>query len=231
MVAAMENRKVLVLNKGWTPVAVVPMHRAVTLLFSEYHNGEPKAKIIDPTTDFATYTWATWSAMKPKEGEPFLQAVNTIFRVPEVILLSKYVGMPQQRVHFSRRTIFKRDKNTCQYCGCRPGTEELTIEHVVPRCQGGITSWENCVLACVQCNSQKADRRPEEAFKPKCSKKAALWKGPSPMRLLSVPKKPKFTLFKGDYRVKSWEHFIGVAYWETELDNEMGEELPDNVEV
>ena len=212
---ATANRKVLVLNKCWTPVAVVPMHRAVTLLFSEYKNGEPKAKIIDPTTDFATYTWADWSALKPKEGEAFIQGVNAVFRVPEVLLLSKYDKMPQQRVHFSRRTIYRRDGNRCQYCGCRPGTEELTIDHVLPRAQGGITSWENCVLACVECNSRKANRTPEQAK----------------MKLLSKPYKPKFTLFRGDYRVKSWEHFLGEAYWNVELENDNGEQFPDDVNV
>ena len=56
-----------------------------------------------------------------------------------------------------------RDRETCQYCGARPGTRELTIDHVVPRVQGGVSSWENCVLACMDCNRRKANRTPEEA--------------------------------------------------------------------
>ena len=59
--------------------------------------------------------------------------------------------------------MFKRDHYTCQYCGVQPGGEELTIDHVVPRSQGGTSTWENCVLACVTCNKRKADRTPQQA--------------------------------------------------------------------
>ena len=71
--------------------------------------------------------------------------------------------MPAAAVTFSRRNIFKRDRYVCQYCGSQPGSEELTIDHVVPRSQGGVSSWTNCVLACMTCNKRKADRTPEQA--------------------------------------------------------------------
>ncbi|HUY36812.1 MAG TPA: HNH endonuclease signature motif containing protein [Pirellulales bacterium] len=35
--------------------------------------------------------------------------------------------------------------------------------HVLPRSQGGTSTWENCVLSCVDCNKRKADRTPEQA--------------------------------------------------------------------
>ncbi len=84
-------------------------------------------------------------------------------RVPEVIALTDYDRLPMAAVTFSRRNIFKRDHYTCQYCGAQPGSEELTIDHVVPRSQGGVSTWENCVLACMACNKRKADRTPEQA--------------------------------------------------------------------
>lgn len=64
---------------------------------------------------------------------------------------------------FSRRNIFERDHYTCQYCGVQPGVDELSIDHVFPRSQGGTSTWDNCVLACVECNKKKADRTPSEA--------------------------------------------------------------------
>jgi 5-methylcytosine-specific restriction endonuclease McrA len=209
----MRNRKVLVLNKGWNAIGVVSLERAIVMLFSTYRNNKgeekPKAEIVDPTRAFQTFDWETWSEMRPKEGEDYIRASNITFRVPEVILLSRYDKMPQHKIHFSRRTIYKRDANTCQYCGCQPGTEELTIDHVMPRSRGGKTTWENCVLACVGCNSRKADRTPEEAK----------------MVLRKKPKKPIMPLFKGDVRIKSWETWLGEAYWNTELanDNDNGE--------
>jgi 5-methylcytosine-specific restriction endonuclease McrA len=54
----------------------------------------------------------------------------------------------------SRAMIYKRDKNSCQYCG---STRNLTIDHVVPRCRGGDDSWENLVVACSPCNTRKGN--------------------------------------------------------------------------
>jgi 5-methylcytosine-specific restriction endonuclease McrA len=55
----------------------------------------------------------------------------------------------------SRSMIYKRDNNTCQYCGAR---SKLTIDHIVPRSRGGDDSWENLVVACSSCNTKKAIR-------------------------------------------------------------------------
>ena len=78
-------------------------------------------------------------------------------------MLAEYDRLPTAAVSFSRRNIFKRDHWTCQYCGRQPGGDELTIDHVVPRSQGGVSTWENCVLACIDCNKRKADRTPAQA--------------------------------------------------------------------
>ena len=80
-----------------------------------------------------------------------------------MLALARYDRLPTQAVAFSRRNIFKRDRFTCQFCGRQPGSEELTIDHVVPRSRGGTSTWENCVLACVPCNARKANRTPEQA--------------------------------------------------------------------
>ena len=200
---AIAQRKVLVLNRGWTPIDVISVRRAIKLVSCDDH-GEPKARIIDVDEQFRLYTWADWSEMMPKDGEPVIRSASRAHRIPEVILLSRYNKLRQQGLRFSRRTIYKRDNNQCQYCGCRPGTAELTLDHVIPRCQGGQTTWENCVVACWQCNSRKAGKTPEQAG----------------MKLLRKPFKPKYHFYRGDYRCKSWEALLGAAYWEVELQND-----------
>lgn len=57
--------------------------------------------------------------------------------------------------------ILKRDGHVCQYGTCtRRGT---TVDHVVPRCQGGQSTWSNQVACCPQCNALKGGRTPEQA--------------------------------------------------------------------
>jgi 5-methylcytosine-specific restriction endonuclease McrA len=206
--SVLTQRKVLVLNRGWNPVAVVTLERAMCLLCATYSNDEPKARIMDPTTDFKLWTWEDWAKLIPSDGEVAIHSAKASFRIPEIVLLSRYNKLPQQRVHFSRRTIYRRDANQCQYCSVKPGTLELSIDHILPRSRGGKTTWENCVLACTRCNKKKADRTPEE-----CG-----------MTLTRKPKKPHFTFYNGDYRCKSWESVLGICYWETELVNDMGDE-------
>jgi len=41
--------------------------------------------------------------------------------------------------------------------------KDLNLDHVIPRDRGGPTTWENIVCSCIECNTQKANRRPQEA--------------------------------------------------------------------
>ncbi len=106
--------------------------------------------------------WSDWAKLAPRDGEPFIRTVRFHLRVPEVLALTRHDRARHQTVTFSRRNLFKRDHSTCQYCGCQPGTEELTIDHVIPRSQGGQTTWENCALACVRVQRPQgqSDARP-----------------------------------------------------------------------
>lgn len=51
-----------------------------------------------------------------------------------------------------RSLIKLRDNHACVYCG---SSENLTIDHVRPRCRGGETTASNCVTACLSCNQAK----------------------------------------------------------------------------
>ena len=197
MTAAVLNRPTLVLNRSWQPVGVASVSRSLVLLWND------NARVVDPQ-DYQLYTWSDWSQLIPRENEPFIQAVRMRLRVPEVIALTRYDRIPTNAVTFSRRNIYKRDRNTCQYCGAQPGTKELTLDHVIPRSQGGVSNWENCVLACVACNQRKADRTPEQAAMPLHTK---------PVR----PSWRPLYAFRA-VRITSWTRFVSEAYWNVELE-------------
>jgi 5-methylcytosine-specific restriction endonuclease McrA len=172
------------------------------MLFSYYVDGEPKARVIEPGS-YQTMTWEDWSKLKVLATDEVIQGARIQFKIPEIILLSRYDKLPQPKVHFSRRNLYKRDGMTCQYCGDMPGSQELTVDHVIPRAQGGDTSWENCVLACVKCNRRKADKTPKQAH----------------MKLAKTPKKPHLRMFNlGSMKpCESWRAFISEAYWNIEM--------------
>jgi 5-methylcytosine-specific restriction endonuclease McrA len=222
----MLSSKVLVLNKNWTAIGVASLQRTLSLLFSEYEDGCPKAQIITPPPigNYEIWNWSDWSAIKPKEGENGIISAKAVYKIPEVILLSRYDALPEKKLNFCRRAIWNRDNYRCQYCGVKPNYDESTLDHIVPRSKGGETSWTNCVLACYRCNSQKADREPEEAFRPKDKEKSKLWRGPSPMKLLKQPRKPEFSIFRDRIKVlETWKHWVDKLYWEIPLENDMDE--------
>lgn len=191
------QRPTLVLNRNWQPVNVATVARALIMLWNQ------SAKIVDPV-DYQLYDWSDWTRQVPNRDEPFLQTVKHRIRIPEIVSLIKFDAVPKLTVTFSRRNVFKRDKYTCQYCGKQPGSEELSIDHVLPRSQGGQSSWTNCVLACLDCNSRKANRTPQQAN----------------MRLRKHPIRPDWKPFYTDRlgRVETWNKFISEAYWTVELE-------------
>lgn len=197
MTAEILSRPTLVLNRNWQPVGVATVARTLIKLW----NGS--ARVVDPN-DYQLYGWADWARLTPQDGEPFIQTSQFRMRVPEVIRLAQFDRMPWRTVAFSRRNIFKRDAFTCQYCSKKPGSEELTIDHVLPRSRGGATTWSNCVVACIDCNARKADRTPDEARMP----------------LHRSPSQPKWKPFYASHGVKidSWAKFISEVYWNVEIE-------------
>ena len=57
--------------------------------------------------------------------------------MPSVVMMLNY-RKPTGKVNFTRRNIYLRDNYHCQYCNKKFGQEQLTIDHVIPKCKGGI---------------------------------------------------------------------------------------------
>ena len=123
-------------------------------------------------------------------------------RLPSVIALRQYVK-PSANPAFTRFNLFLRDRFLCQYCGA---AHDLTFDHVVPRAQGGRTTWENVATACAPCNLRKGGRTPREAR----------------MTLQTPPYRPTTwqlqengRSFPPNYLHQSWRDWL---YWDVELD-------------
>ena len=199
---SMLNQHVLVLNRLWQAVNICTARRALTLIFQ----GHAQAVLNRPDGSFQTFGFSEWHDLS--QQEPDAESIRTIsfrIRIPRVILLMVYDHLPKKEVKFTRHNIFERDKNLCQYCGSVFDRKDLNLDHVIPRDRGGPTTWENIVCSCIECNTRKANRTPQEAG----------------MRLIRKPKRPKwrpfvqiqFSLHQHD----SWKHFIDLAYWNVEL--------------
>jgi 5-methylcytosine-specific restriction endonuclease McrA len=198
--------KVLVLNKAFVAVRVISARRAFSLLCRDI------AEVIHVDDGrYVNYDFETWAELSqlrdsfPPASHDWVATVRFQLAVPKIIRLLGYDRLPAQIVKLNRRNLFARDRNQCQYCGKHFSTSELSIDHVVPRTQGGGDSWENLVCACIKCNARKGGRTPDEAR----------------MALIRKPVRPKrnplISIRLGQDRYSSWKAFLDDAYWNVEL--------------
>jgi len=161
--------RVLVLNSDYSPLTICGWYKAFLLLFLE------KAELVECYSD------------------QMLRSVTKEFPYPSVIRLLSYVSVPNRRVPLSRANIYKRDGFHCVYCG---SSRHLTVDHVIPKSQGGEDVWENLVTACQRCNIKKGNRTPEQAG----------------MQLRKKPYRPTYIdfLLHNDTIEESWRPYLFV---------------------
>ena len=158
----------MVLNQNYEPLTICNVKRAIIL------NYLGKAEIVH--------------TMNGK----IIRSVYRKFECPSIIKLAFFVRVPFKKIILSRKNILRRDGHRCQYCGT---SQNLTVDHVVPKSKGGEDSWDNLVTACIKCNNKKGNRTPEEAK----------------MKLFTKPKRPSHITFIKNFSGKiddGWKPYL-----------------------
>lgn len=135
----MEN--VLLLNSSYEPMRVISWQRAICMFFSG------KVEVIE-------------------ESSNEVHSVSLVIKIPAVVRLLSFVKVRQKAPTLSRANILARDQFECQYCAKQLTPKEATLDHVLPRSQGGRTSWDNLVCCCASCNKRKGNQTPKQANMP-----------------------------------------------------------------
>ena len=68
---------------------------------------------------------------------------------------------PKLRDKRWRKSLHEFTGNSCIYCG----KISESIDHVLPRSKGGLSTTENCVPACLSCNGSKTDNNAFEWYR------------------------------------------------------------------
>lgn len=167
--------RTLVIDSTWKPVSFVKNHRAIVMLL--------KGKV-----DLIT----TWNEK--------IQSINEQFDSPAIVRLKWFVSQSLSAPRFRRKVLFSRDNCQCQYCDKELSWRTMTIDHIVPKCRGGKTSWQNCVVSCFACNEKKGHKSLKD----------------SGLTLKNIPKEPRPQHFwlTQDHSMDiawhpEWELFLG----------------------
>ena len=168
-----------------------------------------------PLSYFPLSVWSWQDAIKAvfldrvsvlNEYDFEVRSPSQSMRLPSVIALKEYIPT-MRRPAFTRFNVFLRDAFSCQYCGDRFPTPDLTFDHVIPRSRGGRTTWENVVTACGGCNLRKGSKLPRECGMHPRQKP----RQPSTWELQDNGRS-----FPPNYLHESWRDYL---YWDSELDS------------
>jgi len=195
MNSTLHKNCVLVLNRNWQAINVT----TPAMAFGQMATDAATALDVLGTEHMTPTRWVDWVALPVRQNDQFIGTARGAVRVPTVIVLARFGRVPMKRPKFSLRNIWLRDRGRCQYSGRSLKTGEGDIDHVVPRSRGGLTSWDNCVLADRLVNNRKADRTPGEAG-------LKLRKTPAAPRLVPVT----YTL-QNTHEIADWEPFLNTA--------------------
>src|SRR5690606_19119644 len=84
------------------------------------------------------------------------------FRLPSVVSLKAYVDQDRPPA-VTRFNVFLRDGFSCVDCA---SSQDLTFDHVAPRCKGGRTTCETTAAACAPCSPRHGGPPPDKAGMP-----------------------------------------------------------------
>lgn len=131
-------QRTLVIDNTMQPVDVIDWQKAILLVLTN------KAKVLDEYDNI------------------LIRSASQAYKLPSILMLMSK-SYRKKEVNFSRRGVFYRDNYTCGYCERKFKTSDLTLDHIVPVCQGGDKNWENIISACHKCNTKKGGRTPSQA--------------------------------------------------------------------
>ncbi len=179
---ALRDHPALVLNADYRPLSYLPLS-----LWS--WQDAVKAAFLDRVVVLAEY-------------DEVVHSPTVELRIPSVVVLKEFVR-PAKSTAFTRFNLFLRDEFCCQYCGAK---DNLTFDHVLPRCRGGRTTWENVVASCGPCNLHKGSRTLKQSGLHLRRKPVR----PTPEQLQNTGRK-----FPPNHLHDSWMDFL---YWDAELE-------------
>ncbi len=89
-------------------------------------------------------------------GHSRLTGEQTVVQLNSILACKgKVYANGRKHPPLTNRALFRRDQNTCLYCGHHFADNQLSRDHVIPISRGGRDSWKNVVTSCKRCNARK----------------------------------------------------------------------------
>jgi 5-methylcytosine-specific restriction endonuclease McrA len=169
------RRRTLVLNSWYFPSKIIGWQKAIKMRY------EGTVEVLVEYDEQVSSPSVTW-------------------RIPAVVREVRQASRHQKGVKFSKLNVYVRDGFACQYCLVKLPMSALSYDHVVPRADGGKTTWENIVTCCKKCNAKKGRRSCDEA---------GMWPMRDPVRPAKLPLIPP--VLEPGTAPAEWQDFLGAS--------------------
>jgi 5-methylcytosine-specific restriction endonuclease McrA len=176
------NLRTLVLKKDYTPFSLFPLS---TILAQHAFT-----RVLNKTCELVSAYDIEIKTQHPENKYYWPSVVRSLDPVNKV-----YRDTPSLTDEY----LFYRDHAQCMYCNKKLTLQEITFEHVTPVSKGGLTTWDNIVAACTDCNSKKGNQDPKGQWAPRIKP----WI-PTMWDLIKLRKEYPITL-----EHESWRDWIG----------------------
>ena len=143
-----------------------PVWLALDIGYALKEDGTPDTKNVEM---FRPVNLDEWTELPVRDYDLSINTAKGPIRVPGVIISQNFADTVFREVKFSNQNVLRRDGFRCQYkncpyCGNKVlEGDKLNIDHILPRSRGGENTWDNTVASCIEVNTFKNDRTPEEA--------------------------------------------------------------------
>ena len=199
----LDAHRVLVLNADYRPFSYYPLSTAhwqqvMFLHVKGMTTGIERFTVVEEYEDVYVHGGIN------QKGE------RSQVRLPSVVAHKKFLK-PPVRVPMTKFNVFLRDHFTCQYSGQKCSPAKLSWDHVIPRCDGGGTTWENIVSAEQKINELKDDMSVKEFAKRHGYNLRKMPHTPSWGELYEKGKH-----YPPRYLHETWMDYL---YWDTELED------------
>lgn len=177
-------RKVLVLNKNWTPIGFCSVKKALGDLVSAYNPKVPirieyykddngNYHLDKPTMIMAVNNPSDWFDIPPREfDDGAIRSVSCECRVPTVIITPNHDKMPKRTFRPTRYNLYHHYNKQCFYSGRILEYHEMNREHLISRDEwkklglpGSPDNWNNLVCCDKKINQMKGNMPLNEFLK------------------------------------------------------------------
>jgi 5-methylcytosine-specific restriction endonuclease McrA len=97
--------------------------------------------------------------------DQYVRSESMTIPIPSVVISKKWCSNPRN-ISFCPKFVFLRDEYRCQYCHNIFPPDLLTMDHHIPKLNGGPRTFDNIVAACSPCNSKKGHKNQQPLNKP-----------------------------------------------------------------